>query len=127
MVTCFPIRMAGAAISISNLLDCGRNRFTLRGLRILGRAFPTEFASRSSDLSPRAWNSHAQHLRFERPSAKEAWSYNVVQRLTYLVVIFLCFPLIIWTGLAMSPAFESLAPSPRLWVATNPRAPYTSS
>jgi thiosulfate reductase cytochrome b subunit len=34
----------------------------------------------------------------------------VLQRLAYLVVIFLCFPLIIWTGLAMSPTFESLAP-----------------
>ena len=34
----------------------------------------------------------------------------MLQRLTYLVVIFLCFPMIIWTGLAMSPAFESLVP-----------------
>ena len=65
-----------------------------------------------SDLSPKRLGiSIVQHLRFERPSAKEAWSYNVLQRLTYLVVIFLCFPLIIWTGLAMSPAFESLAPA----------------
>jgi thiosulfate reductase cytochrome b subunit len=64
-----------------------------------------------SDLSPKRLGiSIAQHLRFERPSAEEAWSYNVLQRLAYLVVIFLCFPLIIWTGLAMSPAFESLAP-----------------
>ena len=65
-----------------------------------------------SDLSPKQLGiSIVQHLRFERPSAKEAWSYNVLQRLTYLFVIFLCFPLIIWTGLAMSPAFESLAPA----------------
>ncbi len=64
-----------------------------------------------SDLSPRRLGiSIAHHLRFERPSSEEAWSYNVLQRLTYLVVIFLCFPLIIWTGLAMSPAFESLVP-----------------
>ncbi len=38
------------------------------------------------------------------------WSYNVLQRLTYLVVIFILFPLEIWTGLAMSPAFVSAAP-----------------
>jgi thiosulfate reductase cytochrome b subunit len=64
-----------------------------------------------SDLSPkRLANSIAQHLR-ERPSAEEAWSYNVLQRLAYLLVIFVCFPLIIWTGLAMSPAFESVAPA----------------
>ena len=51
------------------------------------------------------------HLRFERPSAAEAWTYNLLQRLSYLFVIFLLFPLVIWTGLAMSPAFTSAFPS----------------
>jgi thiosulfate reductase cytochrome b subunit len=40
----------------------------------------------------------------------EAWSYNLLQRLTYLCVIFILFPLIIWTGLAMSPAVMSAFP-----------------
>jgi thiosulfate reductase cytochrome b subunit len=53
----------------------------------------------------------ASHLRFERPSELEAWSYNVLQRLTYLFVIFVLFPLVIWTGLAMSPAFVSALPA----------------
>ncbi|HXJ91855.1 MAG TPA: cytochrome b/b6 domain-containing protein [Terriglobia bacterium] len=53
----------------------------------------------------------ARHLRFERPSEEEAWSYNVLQRLTYLFVVFVLFPLIIWTGLAMSPAIEGAFPS----------------
>jgi thiosulfate reductase cytochrome b subunit len=53
----------------------------------------------------------ARHLRFERPAPADAWSYNVVQRLTYLVVIFVLFPFVIWTGVAMSPAFVSALPS----------------
>jgi len=53
----------------------------------------------------------ARHLQFVRPSPAEAWSYNVVQRLTYLIVIFVLFPFVIWTGLAMSPAFVSAVPS----------------
>jgi thiosulfate reductase cytochrome b subunit len=53
----------------------------------------------------------AHHLRFERPSEAEASSYNVLQRLTYLFVIFMLFPLVIWTGLAMSPAFDSAIPA----------------
>ena len=53
----------------------------------------------------------ARHLRFGRPSDEEAWSYNVLQRLTYLLVIFVLFPLVIWTGLAMSPAIESVFPA----------------
>ncbi len=45
------------------------------------------------------------------PRKTEAWSYNPVQRLVYLVVIFVLFPLVIWTGLAMSPAFVSAIPA----------------
>jgi thiosulfate reductase cytochrome b subunit len=64
-----------------------------------------------ADLSWRAFSfAIAKHLRFERPSVAEAWSYNVLQRLTYLFVIFVLFPLVIWTGLAMSPAFVSAVP-----------------
>ena len=37
-------------------------------------------------------------------------SYNPLQRATYLVVIFLLFPAMIWTGLAMSPAFTGAFP-----------------
>jgi thiosulfate reductase cytochrome b subunit len=65
-----------------------------------------------ADLSLQAfWRAVTNHLRFQRPNETEAWSYNVVQRLTYLFVIFVLFPLVIWTGLAMSPAFVSAIPA----------------
>jgi thiosulfate reductase cytochrome b subunit len=64
-----------------------------------------------ADLSWRGFSKAiADHLRFKPPSAEEAWSYNLLQRLTYLMVIFVMFPLIIWTGLAMSPAIASVFP-----------------
>src|SRR5262249_55103806 len=44
------------------------------------------------------------HLRWRRTSSDEAWTYNVVQRLTYIAVVFALFPGVLWTGLAMSPA-----------------------
>ena len=52
----------------------------------------------------------AQHLGRHTASQEDAWSYNVLQRVTYLIVILVLFPLIIWTGLAMSPAFTSAVP-----------------
>jgi thiosulfate reductase cytochrome b subunit len=65
--------------------------------------------------SDRSWRSLsttiASHVRFARPSKAEAWSYNPLQRLSYLFVIFVLFPLVIWTGLAMSPAFVSAFPA----------------
>jgi len=65
-----------------------------------------------ADLSWRMLStSVAKHLRFERPGEAEIWSYNVLQRLAYLFVIFILFPLVIWTGLAMSPAFVSAFPA----------------
>ena len=65
-----------------------------------------------ADLSWRALSKNiASHLRFERPSAADAPSYNVLQRLSYLFVIFVLFPFVIWTGLAMSPAFVSEVPA----------------
>ena len=53
----------------------------------------------------------AAHLRFPPPVAADPQSYNLVQRVTYLAVIFVLFPLIIATGLAMSPAFTSAIPA----------------
>jgi len=65
-----------------------------------------------SDLSPRKLATDiGRHLRFRRPGEEEAWSYNLLQRLTYLLVIFVLFPLIIWTGMDMSPAFASAFPA----------------
>jgi thiosulfate reductase cytochrome b subunit len=64
------------------------------------------------DLSWRSLStSITRHLRLERPSEAEARSYNLPQRLAYLFVIFVLFPLVIWTGLAMSPAFVSAFPA----------------
>jgi thiosulfate reductase cytochrome b subunit len=65
-----------------------------------------------SDLSWRSFSTTlASHLRFAKPSQQEAWSYNLLQRLSYLFVIFVLFPSVIWTGLAMSPAFVSAFPA----------------
>ncbi len=74
--------------------------------------FRKNLLPRRADLSSRAFSTAiTRHLRFEPPSAAEAWSYNLLQRLAYLFVIFVLFPLVIWTGLAMSPAFVSAFPA----------------
>ena len=50
------------------------------------------------------------HARFEIGRDQDIATYNVIQRFTYSVVIFVLFPLMIWTGLAMAPAVTSVAP-----------------
>jgi thiosulfate reductase cytochrome b subunit len=51
-----------------------------------------------------------KHFRWTAHSEEKSLSYNVPQRLTYLVVVAILFPLMIWTGLAMSPAITSVFP-----------------
>ena len=53
----------------------------------------------------------AHHLGLERREDGDPLSYNVLQRLSYLFVIFVLFPLVIWTGLALSPGFDSAFPA----------------
>ena len=71
------------------------------------------------DLLPtgRDWRgigrSIVDHLRFRHPQGDEARRYNVLQKIAYLVVIFVLLPLIILAGWAMSPWLNSLLPG---WV-----------
>ena len=82
---------------------------------VLTSHFRKNLLPAGSDLSWRALSKViAGHLRFRRSGETDAssdkGSYNALQRLTYLFVIFVVFPLMIWTGLAMSPAFVSAVP-----------------
>ena len=52
-------------------------------------------------------HSVSEHIRLRFPKGEEAKRYNVIQKLTYLVVIFGLLPLIIATGLGMSPQLNA--------------------
>ena len=52
----------------------------------------------------------ARHFKEDLFRPAQPAKYNVVQRATYAVVVFVLFPLMIWTGLAMSPAVISVLP-----------------
>ena len=50
------------------------------------------------------------HLRFRHPTGEAARRYNVLQKLAYVGVIFGLAPLIVATGLAMSPTMDAVVP-----------------
>jgi thiosulfate reductase cytochrome b subunit len=50
------------------------------------------------------------HIRFRHPKGHEAKRYNVLQKLAYLGVLFGLAPLIVLTGLAMSPTIDAAFP-----------------
>jgi thiosulfate reductase cytochrome b subunit len=48
-----------------------------------------------------------EHLRLRFPQGKEARHYNVLQKLAYLAVVLVLLPLMLATGLAMSPGMDA--------------------
>lgn len=50
------------------------------------------------------------HARLRFPRGEAAKHYNVLQRLSYLIVLFIVLPLLILTGLTMSPGIDAAFP-----------------
>ena len=89
----------------------------LTGLAYLGAGlgsghFRANLVPSSADLRwPAVRRAIAEHVRFPSAAVADAWSYNPLQRIAYLLVIFVLVPVVIWTGLAMSPGFTAIWPS----------------
>lgn len=91
--------------------------FTLIGLVYVGHAVFTGRLRR--DLLPTRsdwrgfWASVRDHLLLRRPKGEAARRYNVLQKLSYLSIMFGLLPGMILVGLAMSPWLDSVWPG---WV-----------
>jgi thiosulfate reductase cytochrome b subunit len=55
-------------------------------------------------------DSIVEHARLHFPEGEAARTYNVIQKLTYLVVLLLLLPLMLGTGLSMSPGMNAVLP-----------------
>ena len=56
------------------------------------------------------WHDITQHARLRFPTGAAALNYNVLQKGAYLGVLLVLLPLVILTGLAMSPGFDAAVP-----------------
>jgi thiosulfate reductase cytochrome b subunit len=80
-------------------------------LGLVRRHFGRELLPARKDLTLGALRGVvADHLRFRRSTEADLATYNVLQKLSYSVVVFGLVPSMIWTGLAMSPAVTSVFP-----------------
>jgi thiosulfate reductase cytochrome b subunit len=53
-------------------------------------------------------SSVVEHARFHFPTDDHARTYNVIQKLTYLTMILVVLPMMLVTGLSMSPGFNAV-------------------
>lgn len=56
------------------------------------------------------WQDVRDHARLRHPTGEAARSYNSLQKLAYLSVIFILIPLVVLTGMTMSPALNAAFP-----------------
>ena len=64
--------------------------------------------SRAERAPAHLWRDVKDHARLKFPTGQEALSYNVLQKLTYIAVVFGVIPLLILTGLGLSPGFDAV-------------------
>ena len=70
----------------------------------------------SGDLGRRRlWADVSDHLRLRRPPESDRGHYGVLQKCAYSFVVFVNVPLIVLTGLAMSPAVTAALPFLRMF------------
>lgn len=63
------------------------------------------------ELSPPHLKSELKrHMKFRAAEGSAAAKYNVLQKLTYLIVLFVLFPFMIISGFAQMPAFTAISP-----------------
>ena len=90
--------------------------FVLNGLVYLGAGLANGHLRRDlwpsrDQLGPaHIWREIVTHARLQFPKGEEARRYNVLQKATYLAVALLLLPLMVATGLTMSPGVNAAAP-----------------
>jgi thiosulfate reductase cytochrome b subunit len=78
---------------------------------IYTRHFKKNLLPKSTELSKRqVWNDLVNHLRMRIPSATGGPQYGLLQKSTYLLVIFFLLPLAVLTGFTMSPGITASYP-----------------
>ncbi|MFJ5486423.1 cytochrome b/b6 domain-containing protein [Hansschlegelia beijingensis] len=90
--------------------------FVLNGLIYLGSGLLSghlrrDLAPEPQELTPRhLWREIVDHARLRFPSGDQARRYNALQKLAYVAVIAGLLPLMVLTGLTMSPGADAAFP-----------------
>lgn len=75
---------------------------------LVNRHFQRDLTIGKAEIRPsHVWADIKDHARLRFPTGAAALRYNVLQKLSYAAVIFVLLPLMILTGLTLSPAMDS--------------------
>lgn len=78
---------------------------------LINRHVQRDLAPRRQELSPRhVWHDIKEHALLRFPTGEAALRYNILQKVSYIGVIFGLLPLLVLSGLGMSPAMDAAWP-----------------
>lgn len=96
-------------LASSWLLGFGLLGFLVASL--FNRHLKDDIAIRRGELAPKhVWADIVDHAKLKFAVGDAALRYSILQKLTYILVIFVLIPLMIATGLAMSPGLNAAWP-----------------
>lgn len=83
---------------------------------LVNRHFSRDLAFRKGELAPaHLIQDVIEHAKLKWPTGEAALRYNVLQKIAYNGTLFVLIPLVIITGLALSPGFNAILPIPDLF------------
>ncbi len=78
---------------------------------LINRHVSRDLAPTREEIAPKhIWDDIKSHARLRFPTGEAALHYNILQKLSYVGVIFVVLPLMILTGLTMSPGMNAAWP-----------------
>ena len=78
-------------------------------ISLVNRHIQRDLTLRRSELAPsHLWQDVKDHARLKVPTGQEALRYNVLQKIAYISIVFVVIPLLILTGLSLSPGFNAV-------------------
>jgi len=76
---------------------------------LVNRHIPRDLTLSRAELAPaHLWQDIKDHARLKFPTGQQALRFNVLQKITYIGVVFVVLPLLIVTGLSLSPGFDAV-------------------
>ena len=77
---------------------------------LLNRHFQRDLTLSRAEIAPtHLWEDIKDHARLRFPTGTAALRYNPIQKLTYIAVLFVLIPMVIATGLTLSPGFDAVS------------------
>ncbi|MES3151713.1 cytochrome b/b6 domain-containing protein [Sphingomonas faeni] len=76
---------------------------------LVNRHIQRDLTLTRAELAPgHLWQDVKDHARLKFPTGEKALRFNVLQKITYIGVVFVVLPLLIVTGLSLSPGFDAV-------------------